>query len=513
KIDGVTVATDYVDAAVVDENLQYTSEPNHTACDINSNEIFFAFWGSEGNIISAYQDENPYAHQGIRGDFNENTAIDSVDLVALKAVLLGTEECDETADFNNDNTADVRDLVAMKRHLAPARAHERSGRLVVGIQEHLEEDATKTAAYIAEASATLGARSYRLSMPIHYMFRPTVSGGVEIRYEHLNRFREMVRQLKANGIDEILYVSSGFVEPYGYDDPLKTHGSTVPDPIKEPENYQNWLQVNAAAYRMLAQEFPELKYFEPFNEINVDEGSGLEKYGVNMQSSAEEHATHKYTVEERAGIMADLCWYISRAVKSVDRANQVTTPSISFNIVSHVESDFLEAFYNCMESGVYPRGQRCGDINTNNYFTVLNIHSYKGYSPTNADVDGWVAEIDGMYDVVRRHNDTAKPVWMTETGCADSAGRDRVGENIVGALQAVETRLPYIDTVHIYKLANASNKGGAVVHETNYGLFCSGDDAVNPYGIKNSTKIVYSYLHNGSTDYSPLYALANRYAG
>ena len=53
KIDGELIAEDYVVASIVDADLNYYSKPNEVLCSIPSNEIFFAFWGSENNKISS----------------------------------------------------------------------------------------------------------------------------------------------------------------------------------------------------------------------------------------------------------------------------------------------------------------------------------------------------------------------------------------------------------------------------------------------------------------------------
>ncbi len=55
NIDDETIAEYYVGADVVDANGQYLSEPHATTCTL-SNEIFWAFWGSENNSISMYLD-------------------------------------------------------------------------------------------------------------------------------------------------------------------------------------------------------------------------------------------------------------------------------------------------------------------------------------------------------------------------------------------------------------------------------------------------------------------------
>ncbi|MBR4911188.1 MAG: hypothetical protein IKZ47_07735, partial [Clostridia bacterium] len=324
----------------------------------------------------------------------------------------------------------------------------------------------------------------------------------------------------AQGINDILYVTDSFILPYGYNDPEKTHNKTVPDPVKDNANYLAWLKVNAAAFAALAAEVPEIKFFEPFNEINVT-GSRLETYGIGWNATEEQQAAHRFTVAEKAGIMADLCWYVSKAVKSVDPANQVTTPSISLSNNAVVEKEFLDAFYKAIESGNYPTGQALGDKRIDNYFTVINIHLYPDYTDKSAqmatNVNNFAANINSEYAVIKAHNDGGSRVWLTETGVSANEllsfrKENAAGEILGAALSKIDNDLTYIDTVITYKIADISTDAGASQAETYYGLFYSGDDMDNdPYAAKPTAKAVYSFTHNGSTDYSELDALAAKY--
>jgi hypothetical protein len=172
KINDTLIAEDYVAANVVDANGNYTSNPGSTACNVKSGEIFFAFWGSSGNAIGPVREMPVDSHSGIRGDLNSDTVISAADLTVLRGILLGTTGSVSAADFNNDSAVDIRDLVAMLKYLFPVNTYSRSGALVLGMQEHLNQDPTKTAAYIADASAVMGAQAYRLSMPICDLYNP-----------------------------------------------------------------------------------------------------------------------------------------------------------------------------------------------------------------------------------------------------------------------------------------------------------------------------------------------------
>ena len=535
KIDDEMLSEDYVAASIVDESLNYYSKPNDVLCSMTSNEIFFGFWGSENNSISEYREAGVNPHDGTRGDLDGNGVINTKDFDATVRVLFGTEDISGKpqgiADFNNDSVEDICDIIAVKKQLAPTNTYTRSGDLVLGTQEHLLEkngsgftDNTKTAAYIADASATLGAGIYRLSMPPGMMYKAKNEQN-ELRiynYTNLNNLKAQVAALKAKGINDILLVADSFILPYGYEDSTIRHGITVPDPKTEPEEYQAWLNINALSFATIAREVPEIKYFEPFNEINLST-TRLEKSGSAWNSSAEVQAAHKYTVQEKAGIMADLCWYISKAVKAVDPANQVTTPSICIGSHAYtIEGSFLNAFYTAIESGNYPAGQSLADKRIDNYFTIMNIHNYPEYvedSTQQTKVNNAANEINSAYAVMQAHKDGGARVWLTETGASSVHGNDTNRDLVAGAnlinmyLNKINTNLTFIDTVIIYKIADISSDNGMQGSERGFGLFYSGDDLDYAYEPKPIAKTVYSFFHGGSTDYSALDALVARYAG
>ena len=533
KIDDVIIAQDYVAADVVDANGNYLSNSGKEFA--LSNEILLTFWGSEGNIISAYkekQDASIVEPEGTKGDFDGDNVINATDLTILKKILLSAHDTSEIpegmADFNGDGVEDIRDLVALKNYLAPADSYTKTGSLNLGMQEHLLEDDTKTATYIADVTATMGANTYRLSKAIQDLYYANSDRTVTVRPAAMNEFKNMVAELKAKGVTEILYVTDSFILPAGYSDPDKNHNITVPDPKEDTENYIAWLEVNAAAFKALAQEVPEIKYFEPFNEINTT-GTRFEKYGIGWNATPEQQAGYKFKVEEKAAIMADLCWYLSDAVKSVDPANQVTTPSIVAGSNVVIEKNFTEELYKAIESGAHPINKAVTDKRVDNYFTIINIHAYPDYteddswlgnnfeSNANKEVNEWAGYIKDVYNVVKAHNDGNSRVWLTETGMStkhtDGAARDEdnVAAIITKALTKLDNELTFIDTVIFYKIADISLSKGYSYSETNFGLFYSGD-YVWKYDAKESALAIYSYFHNGTEDYTAIDELVARYA-
>ena len=511
KVNGTLIQSRY---------YQVNSDGTYNSTQLSRN-IVFSIYSSSGNLILPYGEEAILTHTGLVGDIDGGGVVNAIDFEEFRKALLERESYEspiEALDYNNDTYVNIKDYVSIKRQQLLSNSYVKSGGLKLGMQEHLLEDETKTAAYIADASATMGASVYRLSMPIHELYYVTTVNGVGIRTENMAKFKAQIAALKAQGINEILYVTDSYILPYGYANTSTNHNKTVPNPSNDMVNYMAWLTVNAEAFRALAAECPEIKYFEPYNEINLSD-TRLEKPGCPWDATTITQANYRYTTAERAGIMADLCWYVTRAVRSVDIANQVTTPSISVGSDSIIESGFLNTFYTEIESGNYPRGSSVGDKRKDNYFTIVNIHAYPEYSAVSStrqtNVNNTATLIgNNIYDVMQNHMDGGR-VWLTETGVSIYATRTESNgaDLITKFLNKINSDLTYIDTVIFYKIGDMSSSIATLESEENFGLFKSGDNAISSYKYKakETAKAVYSYFHNNTTDYTALDNLRNRY--
>ncbi len=524
-------AEKYVDANVVDSEGNYTTDPFDTNCNVLSGEIFLAFYSSYANIISAYGGHDPITHTGIRGDFDGDgtLTIDTVSIASLIDILLGegnpSDAQIEKADFNHVGGTNSADLVAMIKESSDVNTYTRDEALGYGIQEHLGADQYKTVEYIADACEALGVDSYRLSVPIGDLFEATLTNDVQVNAAKMDELKAMVAALKAKGITEILYVSNIFILPYGYAYAgHEAHGRTVPNPTTEYDYYIAWLRVNAAAFKKLAEEIPEIRYFEPYNEINVG-SNRLAPFGVDWNSI---DASTAYSTQVSAGILADICWNVTDAVKSVNSANQVTTPSLGVEDVDAVDLNFLDAFYTCIESGTYPRNKTLGDKRVDNYFTIINVHNYPGYDKAefwerqdnlnNQVANTWATEISNAYNVVKKHNDGNSPVWLTETGeyskNNDGTMRDETIQDDIMSLMLgkFDSDLNFIDAVFFYEIAdNAVANPGYNNAESTYGFFKAPDASSGAYSAKKIAYTVYKYFHNGSTDYTSIDGFVSKY--
>ncbi|MBR4761614.1 MAG: hypothetical protein IK086_03160, partial [Clostridia bacterium] len=118
-----------------------------------------------------------------------------------------------------------------------------------------------------------------------------------------------------------------------------------------------------------------------------------------------------------------------------------------------------------------------------------------------------------IYSVMQAHGDGNSRVWLTETGVSvfGSRSESTAASLITKFLNKINNNLTYIDTVIFYKVADISTSVSSSEAERRFGLFYSGDASSNDYGAKQTAKAVYSFFHNGSTDYTALTNLRNRW--
>ena len=116
---------------------------------------------------------------------------------------------------------------------------------------------------------------------------------------------------------------------------------------------------------------------------------------------------------------------------------------------------------------------------------------------------------------MQSHSDGGSRVWITETGISINGTRTESNgaDLLTKYLNKINNNLTFVDTVIFYKVADISASAGAGASETCYGLFYSGDNSSDSkrYAAKETAKAVYSFFHNGSTDYSALTSLRSRY--
>ena len=207
----------------------------------------------------------------------------------------------------------------------------------VGVQEHYYEirnmEPSVTYDFVAAMVEALDFKVFRLNVTLNNLFYVDINDTVKFNQSTKEQMHIIVDSLKAAGVERIVYATDTFIYPYGY---KATHAICAPDPYTEKDAYLRWLKVNSIGYGMMAQEFPEINYFEPINEPDVPNNEVLCKNGMLWGSKQPEFM---YTAFDEANICVDLCYYINQEIKKVNPNNKMMTPALTSLITC---LDYLE---------------------------------------------------------------------------------------------------------------------------------------------------------------------------
>lgn len=373
---------------------------------------------------------------------------------------------------------------------------ERDMPLQYGINAHIYEqrpmDPSSTMDYIVEMTEVLGVECYRLSTPLESMF--SVGEGDTPIFK--DGFRDLVHQIiekmKSVGVKKFCAVSDSFIYPYGYQ---VTSNGAVPDPAVEAEMYMRWVKLFARAWGMIAAEFPEITYIEPMNEPDISGSNTFTKQGHQWGLDD----GYKYTMTDKAHMIADLQYYISQEAKAANPDILVTTPGFA---TRGEGQDVLDYLYEAIESGAHPFDGEYADTDPDHYFDVINFHSYLG----STTIDEYFEHIDTFYKACERHGDAGKRAILTEWGFTDydnEAQEILNGENMTKLLEMFDAKMPYFEGVYLYML-NDYYGFSVDASEDNFGLFSSRGDPEKPGCPKPDAVAFYKYIHN-TEDIAPLY--------
>lgn len=278
------------------------------------------------------------------------------------------------------------------------------------------------------------------------------------------------------------------------------------------KDYRKFLELCEKSYEMLASRFPEIIYWEVGNEPNMHAfmlkpGFPKDKE-VDMSS---EEWEYYYTDEEKAGIIADMCYYCNRGVKKGNPKAYTVSPGFACYRGYPDLAHFLDLIYECIESGDYPAFAPA-DTNTDNYFQILSWHPYNWGGDWRIFVEG----CNTVYDAARRHGDEGKKAFMTEFGYHDADFiRDGANRQQADAKQAsffktdfkaFREELQFVETVHIFRLFNWLEGHGI---ELDFGLFTSPleENGIEP---KEKGKAMYRLIHGSDEGMDKLYVYSKR---
>ncbi|MDY2841847.1 MAG: glycosyl hydrolase [Candidatus Borkfalkiaceae bacterium] len=359
-------------------------------------------------------------------------------------------------------------------------------------------DAKTTNAWSAKVIGELGAKSHRIWIYFGFFIKRDSQNNLSLIRSNCEVLHDYIEKLSENGVERFVGMTCNFINPYEFN---ASNSTTVPSVYENFDIYLKFLDLMEQGYRMLAEEFPEIKFWEAGNEPDISHGQWFHKKDNT-----------KFSPEEGSFIVADLCYRANRAIKSVNPENKLVMPGLTDGAESIA---YLEKIYENIESGYLPTGEDYADKNTDNYFDYLAWHPY----PTlKSDTESFVEQEKKMYDVVCRHGDEGKPVFYTEIGFSDyrfgglkgengeNDTQERVAEFAVKCLQAIKDELPFVETAFWFRLTNISQFYTEGSIENSFGMFYSPSDPGERAGKPKPIAVaIYKFFNGENADESVLY--------
>jgi len=353
--------------------------------------------------------------------------------------------------------------------------------------------------WTASRVKALKAKSCRIWIAMSGLFSVGEEDDLTINQIYYNVMLDHIEKLKEAGVENFLLMFTAFVYPTGYS---TSTGYVVPNPKEEYDYYIRFLNLNAEAAKQIITMFPEIKNYEPGNEPDPEFPGCIHKNGYVYGGNEYINKDFCYLPEEKVSIINDLCWYVRRAVKSVDSKAKVVYPGLTNQIDL---TNFVDLVYKKIESHTLPAGQQYSDTNPDNYFDVLNWHPYPNTRQVNGTVidwTKWVNDNKAVYDVVKKHNDNGKEVYFSEIGWTDfgtssESTLNQIANNYTTAFRYIKEEMPWVTVVFPFRLTNlkyqALDQTGG---EENFGLFYHPDDDLHHGSPKPAADAV-AKIYNG----------------
>lgn len=358
-------------------------------------------------------------------------------------------------------------------------------------------DPSITNEWIADMAGGLGVKSFRMWISYGDLYSVDENDEVVANQAKISIVRDAVNRLKASGVEDFLAMATAFVYPKEYP---TTTGYVVPDPYEEYDMYIRFLKIQQKAYIAFATEFPEVKFFEPANEPEA--GGCIHKNGYTHAGSEIINANYMYSQYDQVRIVADLCWYTTQAVQSVNPEAKVAIPGLMGLVTT---PEYLGAIYEAIESSALPVGQEKADVDPDNYFQILNWHPYTfGSDRVN---DAWIQLHNDIYNVAIEHGDGGKPVWFTEFGWTDNGEPTRqqtIADALIEFFDTVKAKMPYVQTVMVFRLTTLVTQDISL-GENNFGIMYNKDDPINGGKPKAVAIALAKYIRGEDADLSILY--------
>ncbi|HEY8391087.1 MAG TPA: hypothetical protein VIL26_09145 [Clostridia bacterium] len=343
----------------------------------------------------------------------------------------------------------------------------------------------------------LGATSHRAWMHLTDVLILDEDNNISINTSAASEFHTIYQQLRFRAVEQIIAMNHTWFLPNNQSNPT---GGVPNRDTTEGSDYMEFLKLYEKCWYAVAEEFPEIKYWQVGNEFDQD------KYihPLNYDSAT---GINTFTTEEKAKIAVDMMYYASKGIYAANSDAMVVMPGIGSDksIDDGSLKNFLTLIYSNIKSGQFPAGKEKSK-DTNKYFLVLAWHPHipdEKVGDTDWIKTSWKSINDEIFSVASANGDGYKKVFFTEFGISDY-GRDELDTLAANSFQAAfETmqNMNYLESCHVFRLfedATAINWG--TEKDIYYGLFTE-----NPaYYPKAKARMIQS-IYGGVNDIGSLY--------
>lgn len=289
-------------------------------------------------------------------------------------------------------------------------------------------------------AVALGAKSVRLNPGV-------VETGTTFAESQRTRLHSMLSALTLSGIDQII-VEIPTIPVDG------AMGNIAPYPDLEDEEYTGFLDEVEAMVTMLVEEFPEVKYWQVGNLFNVD--LFLHPLGWKEEKSP----VDPFTMEEKAQITVDIMYRTMKAVKAAGSDAKVIMPAMATPNGEDMAA-YLTEVYKQMLSG------ERGSSNVDDFLDALAWHPAATAKPDQS----WADANNALYDIAKNNGDDGRVVYLTELGYDSANGSEEDhAQWLTGAYRLVAEKMPYVESMHYYRLFNDGAERNGLFNEPREGF-------------------------------------------
>lgn len=370
------------------------------------------------------------------------------------------------------------------------------------VNDHLDRGLTNE--IIAHFAGEFKATAVRVWLRFHEFARCDSNDNVTIIEERAKKLRTYLNALKAKGVKDFSLLSWSFLYPEDFN---YTDGWAVPDPVKETEKYVRFLNVQRKLYELIAEQFPDICYFEPTNEPDGTSGDFLHREGFIFGKTKEENAPYIYTQEEIVKIVLDLSYFTNVGVKKYNAGAKVLFPGFWNTDDAPM---YLTKVFSELQSGQYPSIGEVKSAKQEDFFEVMNFHPY---SLKTGEIDeGWLQGQKCLYGVMQSFGAGDMPVWYTEFGWSDftrETEKQLIGGKFLKAFEVVEKELPFVKKIFLFRLCTLADRL-ETVGEDNFGLIYNVFDEAHSGEPKPAAITLAKYINGEDYDITPLYKFAKK---